>query len=475
MIYLRQKPKGPPPPGTWVINKDSPQAQGLVGWWVAAGTRVVAPDFSGRKLHGAGGSACTAVSNDLGPAIQTNDNDVTNGYIDCGGFRLPVGTTEYSAMLDTVPLSASSTHRFFGIGQHATGTQYTWGGAYLSTPVGSVTDTSFFPLVGSSVTSSGRPITFGQRLHWVGAYKSGVRTSQYVNGKLNGNSTTISGTVGTTHSLRIGAQWDAFAWPMQFREARIYNRFITEQEAADWYGENRWDLYYELGRRTFFTVPAAGGGEGQVVEVGLVSETDTALGVSWVKRKAIGLAAETDAALGLSAAKRKAAGLATEADTAFAVAALKRRTAGLATEFDSALAVAGASKAKEIGLATETDTALQAVVVASGQIIPVGLAEETDTALGLTAAKKKAVGLATETDSALAVAAAKRKAAGLAAETDSALALGTTTKVKEIGLAIELDRALAATVVGGVEPEPEEEVGRSRSGMIVTPGRLMNP
>jgi hypothetical protein len=260
MIYLQQKPNGPPPPGTWVINKDSPQAQGLIGWWVAAGTRVVAPDFSGRKLHGAGGSACTAVSNDLGPAIQTNDNDVTNGYINCGGFRLPVGTTEYSAMLDAVPTFISSTHRYFGIGQVNSGVRLDWGGAFVYNPGGTTPGgCQFNPVPSSAVASGAGAVAVGRRLVWMGAYKSGVACNQYIDGNLNGSSTSISGALTSTQDLVIGRQWDIAPWAMQFREARIYDRFVTEAEAADWYGEHRWDLYYELGRRTFFTVPAAGG------------------------------------------------------------------------------------------------------------------------------------------------------------------------------------------------------------------------
>lgn len=258
MIYLRQKSKGPPLPGTWVLNKDSPQARGLLGWWVAGGSNLLVPDHSGRKVHAAGEAGTSAVVNDFGPAVRTQKT--TTGAIDGGGFRLPTGITEYSALIDTVPVTLNSDNRYGAMGQVQTegapNNEYDWIGCYL----GSTFTFNFFPIFGSSITSTSTAAA-GRRIHWMGAYKSGVRTNQYINGKLDGTSAAISGAMTSIADFAIGRGWTSgtLTFPMQFREARIYNRFITEAEAADWYGKNRWDLYYELGRRTIY-LPATGGG-----------------------------------------------------------------------------------------------------------------------------------------------------------------------------------------------------------------------
>ncbi len=78
---------------------------------------------------------------------------------------------------------------------------------------------------------------------------------------------------------------------------------------------------------------------GQNIDVGLSSETDTALAVGKSKAKAVGLASETDTALAVSHLRLFSVGLATETDSAFAVAKRKAKAVGLATSTDSAFAV----------------------------------------------------------------------------------------------------------------------------------------
>lgn len=189
-------------------------------------------------------------------------------------------------------------------------------------------------------------------------------------------------------------------------------------------------------------IKAASSG-GQTVTIGLVSETNTALALTKLKRKAIGLATTTDTALAATRAKRMAIGLLTETDTALAVARAKRKTLGLSSETDTALPlVMGSTYA--IGQASETDTALSLSRLKTKAI---GLVTEANTALAVAKNKLKAIGQAVEAAAALALTRSKTRAAGLATETDAAFSL-THRKAKTIGLATETDWAFAVTVAG---------------------------
>jgi len=208
---------------------------------------------------------------------------------------------------------------------------------------------------------------------------------------------------------------------------------------------------------------------GASMELGLATETDTALGATASKTATLGQATETDTALGATAAKAMTMGLATETDTALAVTATKSASLDLATEVDSALGIT-ASKVYTLGLATETDEALgmtsgasasfefslatetdAALGVTAAKAVTLGLATEVDLALGFTAVKVLTLGLATETDSALSFAPTKLAPLGLATETSTALAI-TAAKAYPLGLATEVDEALAIVSAGPYTP-----------------------
>lgn len=90
-----------------------------------------------------------------------------------------------------------------------------------------------------------------------------------------------------------------------------------------------------------YVLPApAISGEGTTsVEIGLATETDSALSLGRLKKKGIGLATESDQALALSPRKRRLVGLAAEVGTAFNLSPKKSRGVGLASEVDVAFAL----------------------------------------------------------------------------------------------------------------------------------------
>lgn len=202
------------------------------------------------------------------------------------------------------------------------------------------------------------------------------------------------------------------------------------------------------------------------VQVGLVTETDTALGVTALKTLAAGLTEEADTALAAIADKALEPGLITETDTPLSITADKALELGLPTEADTAFDVSTGEQIIPVGLASESDSALAA---GHSRSLEPGLASETDEALVMqTALKERAVGLTTETDTPLAATANKATEVGLTTETDEALAAGYARSAA-VGLASETDTALA--VIGGAVAVLAAKV----RGFIVKLGGFMNP
>jgi hypothetical protein len=202
---------------------------------------------------------------------------------------------------------------------------------------------------------------------------------------------------------------------------------------------------------------------GQTVNLGIATETDTALAITHPKSKAIGIAGETDTALAIAKAKRKAIGVAGETDTAMPIAPTSIYAVGIAGETDSALAIAH-RKLRTLGIALETESA---GAIARTKTKTIGIATETDTAIAITHTKRKAIGIASETDTAFALARSKRKAIGIAGETDTALAL-TRSHLRTLGIAGETDTALAVArskrKAIGIALETDESRGVTPTG-----------
>lgn len=203
----------------------------------------------------------------------------------------------------------------------------------------------------------------------------------------------------------------------------------------------------------------------RIQALGLAAESDAALAAGHARAQAIGLAAETDTAPAATARRTHAAGLAAETDTAPAAGHAKAATAGQAAESDAALPVsagagvpvgqaaeidtapaAGHARAFGLGLAAETDSAFAATAI---RLRLVGLAAESDAPQAIVVVRRRAVGLAGESDAALAVSIRRAVAAGLAAETDTAPAIGAA-KAKLLGLAVETDSVLALVIVSDI-------------------------
>lgn len=194
--------------------------------------------------------------------------------------------------------------------------------------------------------------------------------------------------------------------------------------------------------------PASGGSS---VSVGLASNQDTALGMTWIKSLPFGLSSGQDTALVMTWSKDLAIGLSSGQDTALTATWTKDLAIGLATGQDTALAMTYSSNTV-LGIASEQDTALTATWAKD---LAIGLSSEQDTALANQPQITKAIGLASGQDTALSFTATFAVSIGLATEQDTALA-STWTKVLSIGLASEQDLglAMAATLTVYAAPNP---------------------
>lgn len=320
--------------------------------------------------------------------------------------------------------------------------------------------------------------------HTIVAVSNGSAMTLYVDGVQVATGTISNTPQGySSTSLIIGASLSgaanvggitAYPYTGTVYSAGVATRAWGLSDAKE-FARNPWQLF-EVRRRVW--VPAGGGA---AAEIGLATETDTALALKAAQQRGIGQAQETDTALALTSAQARAIGQAIEQDTALPLTSAQTAAIGLALEADIALPVGGGAAAeigqavesdiaqpltsaqqRAIGQAVETDTAL-AVDVLSGGVL--GVAQETDTALALAAAQQRAIGQAQETDTALALQAAQAKAIGQAIESDIALPV---QGLLGIGVALEIDIALPMV---GVPPPPPPPASESTT----TTGYRRNP
>jgi len=273
----------------------------------------------------------------------------------------------------------------------------------------------------------------------------GVTFHSYINGQLDQSVTPSSEFwISDNNVVVIGAvlpNQGLYAENTTYLIGAAWNRELSAAEHR-LLTDDPFGLIRPMRQYTPWAVPEVG--EGQTIDVGLATETDTAFAISWTKTMVVGLAEDTETAFAVTWAKAMDIGLASDTETAFPVVADKAYDQGLASETDTAFPVDW-SKVYVLGLASETDTAFPIIW---GAVYTMGLASETDTAFAITWAKAMVIGLASDTETAFSVTAEKGYSIGLATETDTGFAT-TWAKAMVLGLATETDTAFPVTAVGG--------------------------
>ncbi len=495
--------------GNFVLNKDSLQAQGLVGWWPILGQSRNAIKsrslFGGHKLTLSanvakavmpfGAKALDFLATD--ETAISDDGAVLSAYpLTLTGWGMPSDTTTDHVVIS---IQDSTAPNEIMVSLQLRGDQ---GGdpARLLHLVGG----DFKQASTSNGYSSSKPnFVFG-------AMNALGHKRIILNGDIsNGSSETSTVTAPTVNRTSIGfdgdstpgGYFDGLVW-----DVRAYNRELPDAMAPEMQ-YHPWDLFYEPGRVSYFFVPAAVSSPsplGVTTEVdaalaiiadrahalgiapetdiaramtalktfviGLSSEVDVAQAMVRSRTYALGLIAETDAALSIIGDRAYALGTATETDAALAMAALKARTISLSSvnEIDIARAMIE-SRIYALSTATETDVA-PAITPLQAGIFAIGVALEVDTALAIAPDRTYALGVTSEVDLTLAMTILRSLAFGVASEVDAVLAM-THSKALLLSIAAEIDTAPPMTVDGGASVGATS-VGRS--ARMLTAQRMMN-
>lgn len=259
---------------------------------------------------------------------------------------------------------------------------------------------------------------------------------------------TIATSDGLTGSSKIGGRTSdsTFNWSGVIADYGIFAGIASDAAIRQFF-DRPYDTLYEP-RRIWVPVSAGGG----AAEIGLATETDTALALTAAQRLGVGQAQETDSALPLTSAQALAIGQALEQDTALPIGSSQTLAIGQAIEQDIAQPL-GSGTVVAIGQAVESDSAQP---LASQQSLAIGQASETDTAQPLDVVAGGFLGIAIEQDIAQPLTAAQRLAIGQAQESDTALAL-LAGQGKAIGLALEADTALPVQGLLGLGLAQEQD------------------
>lgn len=209
--------------------------------------------------------------------------------------------------------------------------------------------------------------------------------------------------------IATGTAIDSFAW----YSSRVFWGIFTDSTGSDQTGDH---TITENGTLSTTTDPGDLVRFGSIEQaIGLITETDTAQGLTSLKEIPIALTTETDTSQSTDPSKSASIGLNTETDTSQSITAIKPilQDIGLVTETDAAQSTTP-DKVASIGLNTETDLA-QAFITSTGtsidQVIetdlaqtirrqetPLTLATETDTAQNFGVGQHRIIGLTSEID-----------------------------------------------------------------------------
>jgi hypothetical protein len=233
-----------PPPDFAGVNRDSPQADGLVYWWAALPCRgtTVLRDFVQAKNAPLSGNAALSLAGPRGWGMAL---DGSGDYADTPSLTIPV---PFTIMVWVRNDAADGNIRgVFRLDGASTIALYRWSNGRWA----------FY--TGGSLEGD-----FTQAGVWelVILTYDGVTKRLYINGAetvfgAGGASATLSASTGT---LRIGGDGFGQHFNGQIGELRVYNYAQTLSQVKQfWNPATDWDLY-DTPYRRFFFVPAGAGG-----------------------------------------------------------------------------------------------------------------------------------------------------------------------------------------------------------------------
>lgn len=437
---IRRWDKSKPPTGPFALNRDCAQAQGLVAWWPMGGAsgKVFVPDLAG-KHHLSPGTAPGGVTlgTDGRPALS---------FVAASSQYLTVG----KAPVDAVPLTLTA-----------------WGKAdsSIQTPIyiGGVANDNFFRIVLVSgkvrancgtVTASAQANAITTASYTTGAWQlfgatfaSTSSRTVYLNGGNSVNDTTSISPTAVNTRVFLGAGItisDAILqpWNGDLGEAGVWNVALSADMHARLYNEGtRFELWYPLRSRKWFSVAAAGGTATITAAAG--TSTASTLAGSSIAASALTAAAGASTASAVAGASTAATAIASASGSATA-----STLAGAATTASAISAAAGASTASALAGASTAAAAITAAAGASTASTLIGVAG-TGSTIGTAAGAATASALAGTSTAATALSSASGNstASSLAGASTAAAAIsaaaGTSTASTLVGSTVGNSSAIS--------------------------------
>lgn len=238
-----------PPTGSFAVNKDSPQAVGLIGWWPSVGSRGANTllDLSGYARHGSFVNTPTwANQATLGPVLDHDLND----YINLGSIgSYTTFTLAAWAVLDTYDAS-NGPYRYLAGRANA----FAWGvrNAVDSNRLGVWLYDRAWAWYGTTWTP-----TLGTLYHWCMTRDAAANVSHYIDGALLTTSTSTKTPQSNTNATQLRAYNSGESWDGMVGDQRFYNRALSAAEVRQLYDpQTRWELYRPLVPRRRYYVAA---------------------------------------------------------------------------------------------------------------------------------------------------------------------------------------------------------------------------
>ena len=249
---IGMRPNYGEPTGPFVLNKDSPQAQGLIFWMPGHPAFDIGANNGDQSLYRTRASTVTgdptfAQFNDGSTGISLDSNDAID-FAHITPHNL--AGDQASIMAWVHPNNQSSFHTVFGIPAGPTHTDPFW-----KIWLGSLNQEAWCTVSNASsdsfdIISGGW--NAGTDHHHAGRY-NGANIEVFVNGAGSGSPTTKTGNLrSSTEDIHIGhnaggsEHLDGIV-----RDCRLYNYAMSDDQIAQCH-ELPWDLVYEPGKRAFF-------------------------------------------------------------------------------------------------------------------------------------------------------------------------------------------------------------------------------
>ena len=248
------------PKWPFTLNKDSPQAQGLVGWWPMFGGQGFR-DLSGFGHNGVVTGSPNDVASEFGNIIKDfvrADGDL----IDVGDISnvIPIGSAWTVSMWARVALGDVGTDQrciaSWGTNDNALGIWWDTGGIDNWAAVANNSTQNSQKVTNTNVDNALSGVLQLVTVTVTDIGSSG-KLSIYVDGIFSNDVGAPSGNNEGFFDLVFGAIVPATALcDAQMFDGRVYNRTLNAAEVWQLYDPStRWDLYHELGRVAYSFAP----------------------------------------------------------------------------------------------------------------------------------------------------------------------------------------------------------------------------